>query len=472
MESVDIDKLLTKFQKDFSEVLIKFSKLSTENIIPHLIEILSKRNYDSILDSNTYKALDFNNFSLSVSYLNIFLVEKFEYNIKHGLCKYIIEVYDRYYNVNNDANSTENNSDEENDTEIDNSNNSNAMIVNTPTKQSQKIIPDNIIIQFQLLHNLKWTKLYQKYYMKALVELAEQYISKLCKNDDFTEKILPNISIWTRNQLKPFAEMIFNDKNLFVVTDEIHKASIDLFTKYRSKVLFEMITDFPDSLPAIKELKETSQYSNNLTFIAKLFRTIVCKRLLHMGASTSQILDFYVSMIKALRVIDSSDLLLNYVAEPIRIYLKSRKDTIRCVVSSLTEGKESELHTELRRGGSLEYGVDEDDEEGGPGENWQPRKKDFELQEDLLGSRGLDILAMLVSIYGSTDLFIIEYRSLLADKLLSNLKYITDQEIGNLELLKIRFGEEYLHSCEVMLKDIEDSKRINNSIQSKTQQAQ
>ena len=32
-----------------------------------------------------------------------------------------------------------------------------------------------------------------------------------------------------------------------------------------------------------------------------------------------------------------------------------------------------------------------------------------------------------------------------------------------------RFGEETLHSCEVMLKDIEDSKRLNNAIQSKLQ---
>ena len=29
-----------------------------------------------------------------------------------------------------------------------------------------------------------------------------------------------------------------------------------------------------------------------------------------------------------------------------------------------------------------------------------------------------------------------------------------------------RFGEESLHSCEVMLKDVEDSKRINNTIRS------
>ena len=30
----------------------------------------------------------------------------------------------------------------------------------------------------------------------------------------------------------------------------------------------------------------------------------------------------------------------------------------------------------------------------------------------------------------------------------------------------IRFGEESLHSCEVMLKDIEDSKRTNNGVHS------
>jgi hypothetical protein len=95
----------------------------------------------------------------------------------------------------------------------------------------------------------------------------------------------------------------------------------------------------------------------------------------------------------------------------------------------------------------------------GPGENWEPRKRDPDLIEH--GLSGLDVLALLVSIYGSTDLFVNEYRSLLADKLLNNLCYNTDVEVETLELLKIRFGEEPLHSCEVMLRDIEDSKRIN-----------
>ena len=41
--------------------------------------------------------------------------------------------------------------------------------------------------------------------------------------------------------------------------------------------------------------------------------------------------------------------------------------------------------------------------------------------------------------------------------LLSQLRY--------LELLKLRFGESHLHFCEIMLKDVADSRRINTHIQ-------
>lgn len=71
---------------------------------------------------------------------------------------------------------------------------------------------------------------------------------------------------------------------------------------------------------------------------------------------------------------------------------------------------------------------------------------------------------MVVDIYGSKELFVIEYRNLLADRLLSQLDFNPEKELRNLELLKLRFGESLLHSCEVMLKDIGDSKRINAHI--------
>ncbi len=204
-----------------------------------------------------------------------------------------------------------------------------------------------------------------------------------------------------------------------------------------------MIAEYPDSLVSLKELRDDIKHTDNIALIGKSFRAVLRKRLLHMGASTSQILDFYVSMIKALRVLDPSDFLLNFVAVPVRSYLLGRKDAVRCIVASLTEGKESELHGELKQGGNLAYAADEDDDEAGPGLHWEPRKRNRELVETAAtdrSARGLDTLALLVSIYGSTDLFIVEFRSLLADKLLSNVTYATDQEVANLELLKIRYG--------------------------------
>lgn len=53
---------------------------------------------------------------------------------------------------------------------------------------------------------------------------------------------------------------------------------------------------------------------------------------------------------------------------------------------------------------------------------------------------------------------------MLSNRLLSQFSYNTEKEIRNLELLKLRFGESAMQQCEVMLKDISDSKRINNAI--------
>ena len=66
--------------------------------------------------------------------------------------------------------------------------------------------------------------------------------------------------------------------------------------------------------------------------------------------------------------------------------------------------------------------------------------------------RSSDIISMLVNIYGSKELFVNEYRTLLSNRILSQFTYDAEREIRNLELLKLRFGEAPLHQCEVMLK--------------------
>ena len=58
--------------------------------------------------------------------------------------------------------------------------------------------------------------------------------------------------------------------------------------------------------------------------------------------------------------------------------------------------------------------------------------------------RTADVLSILVNIYGSKALFVHEFRSMLADKLLNASDYETDREVRNLEVLKKRFGESAL----------------------------
>lgn len=136
-----------------------------------------------------------------------------------------------------------------------------------------------------------------------------------------------------------------------------------------------------------------------------------------------------------------------------------------------------DLYEELRRQDArpLEHGqADSDDEEEPPDMDWQPLPPISKERGNFLvtgtGASG-DILSMLVSIYGSKDLFVDEFRLMLADKLLSNLTFDTDKEVHTLELLKLRFGELSMRNCEIMIKDIDDSKRaisnIHNTIKAK-----
>lgn len=318
-----------------------------------------------------------------------------------------------------------------------------------------------ILASLAAIRSLGWFKMHRVEFLHVLQTAIKAHVKEICK-DSFEQFFLPELQAWVREAVLPFAEAATKSQAMAPL---LAHSLLKSLAQVRASELFNIVADFPDSMCAVKELKEAITNSGTLSVVGKEFRAAVCKRLLHVGASTTQIVGFYVSMIRALRVMDSSDLLLNYVAAPVRSYLVGRKDTVRCVVSALTEGKGSELHGELKRGGSLEYGADDDDEDGiGIGEHWEPRKRNLDLAE--AGGRGLDVLALLVSIYGSTDLFVSDCRSMLADKLLANLDYRADAELATLELLTIRFGEEALHCCEVMLRDLEESRRINTMLQS------
>ncbi|KAG6917758.1 hypothetical protein DXG01_001163 [Tephrocybe rancida] len=234
----------------------------------------------------------------------------------------------------------------------------------------------------------------------------------------------------------------------------------------RTKEIFDIIIDFPDSMGALQDLKDCLQRVDQRSALVQSLRKSNQKRLLHPGADTKLILSQYVATIKCLRIIDPPGVLLFKVADPIRRYLRERPDTIRSIVANLVGDDDG--------GDSL---VDENepiqplqqaDVEDYSDPNWEPEPVD--AGPEFRTNKPSDVISTLVSIYDSKDLFVKELQVLLAQRLLSITDDTSDkveQERRNIEILKIRFGEAALQVCEVMLKDMTDSKRIDGHVQSR-----
>ncbi|KAJ0001164.1 hypothetical protein NQD34_006184 [Periophthalmus magnuspinnatus] len=209
--------------------------------------------------------------------------------------------------------------------------------------------------------------------------------------------------------------------------------------------------DFPESKPAIEDLKFCLERTNQRQQLLTSLKTAFESRLLHPGVHTSDILTVYISAIKALRELDPSMVILQVACQPIRKYLRTREDTVRQIVAGLTGDAEgcTDLASELSRGDPVTLELQESDEEGTDPEEWTLDPTDAVPDKSGPKRRSSDIISLLVSIYGSKDIFIDEYRAV---------------EIRNVELLKLRFGESHMHYYEVMLKDMADSRRINGNV--------
>ncbi|XP_007427140.1 anaphase-promoting complex subunit 2, partial [Python bivittatus] len=245
-----------------------------------------------------------------------------------------------------------------------------------------------------------------------------------------------------------------------------------LYASMRIEELFSIIRDFPESKPAVEDLKYCLERTNQRQQLLNSLKSALEMRLLHPGVNTSDIITLYISAIKALRELDSSMVILEVACEPIRKYLRTREDTVRQIVAGLTGDAEgsADLANELSKADpvTLENGPESDDDVSEP-EDWVPDPVDADPGKSSSKRRSSDIISLLVSIYGSKDLFINEYRTLLADRLLHQFNYSAEREIRNVELLKLRFGEAQMHYCEVMLKDMADSRRINANIRDEEQ---
>ncbi|TCD66611.1 hypothetical protein EIP91_001120 [Steccherinum ochraceum] len=318
-------------------------------------------------------------------------------------------------------------------------------------------------------HLLGLSERYDSLISSVCYEYVEAYIVKTCAGK-WDEPKLNTIRDWMVNRIVPWMLLPFARE---AKTAEDAKSMLQgvgsrldfhvckTLADLRTNEIFDIIVDYPDSTNALKDLKECLARVDQRSHLVQTLRKANKRRLLHPGADTKDILAQYVSIIRCLRMVDPPGVLLFKVADPIRQYLRSRPDTIRCIVASLVGDGES--------GDSL---VDENEPiqplqqlqaEDYSDPDWEPEPID--AGPDFRTSKPSDVISTLVSIYDSKELFVKELQVLLAQRLLTISDGNYDRERRNIEILKIRFGEAALQVCEVMLRDMTDSRRTDQHVQ-------
>jgi len=180
-----------------------------------------------------------------------------------------------------------------------------------------------------------------------------------------------------------------------------------------------------------------------------------------------------------MKILDTSNFLLEVVSLPIKNYLRERKDTMRWIITTILTEDDNSLKQDLGKQyiktsqinifksnrEKDEYDFLSSDEDEADAENWEPLPMNDGLVNEMTNkSKMSDIISSLVNIFGSPEKFIEQYKRMLAERCVSDNNFSIENEIKNLELLKIKFGENMFQGCDIIIKDVKDSFKINTSV--------
>ena len=296
--------------------------------------------------------------------------------------------------------------------------------------------------------------------------------------------VIPHLKYWIENIFARFIVQTLGVFRLpgpdataatsiaFADVQKWQEMAITRVGKLRVSELFDIVVSWDSTKSGVDDLKHYTVNPATRTYVTSSFIHTLSYRLLQPGASTTEILQIYISIIRAMRRLDPKGVLLDRVARPVRHHLRTREDTVRIVVNGILADVEldeegnpindtsalSELAIELKSRGPSD---NENEDLDWNNMDWTPDPID--AAPDYKKSKTSDVVGTLISLFDTKEVFIKELQTALADRLLQK-KANFDHEISVLEHLKIRFGDSALQACEVMLRDVLDSRRTDNVI--------
>ncbi|KAK9470555.1 uncharacterized protein V1510DRAFT_369936 [Dipodascopsis tothii] len=249
--------------------------------------------------------------------------------------------------------------------------------------------------------------------------------------------------------------------------DKLYDVAVEAFARLRMREMFDIVVDYPDSTAALEDVRAVAVTAGRRAALVAAFQDACAARLLHSGANTTDIISVYIAAIKSFKIVDPRGVLLDRVSRPIRRYLRDRPDTVRCLVHGMLadddDAELAELGAELAAADKATAVADDaHDDDDAADMAWTPDPVD--AAPDFQPHRALDLIGSFISMFDNKQVFIDEVVVIFANRLLALHNYDVDRELTNLELLKFRFGESELHNCDVMVRDIFESRRADANI--------
>lgn len=322
----------------------------------------------------------------------------------------------------------------------------------------------------------------QKAFAHAMTKLIDSFIgSHYLKVDWYSKKtIVPQLKMWIQDGFCPLVELVLEclrcEQSNILPTEVSSWQEMALGRLGRARVdnLFDFVINWDKSMGAILDIKEYLKVANAKQHLTSSFSQQVSRRLLHPGATTTYILNVYISIIRSFHELEPKGVLLERVARPIRRYLKERENTARIIILSLLTDLKDDTGSKFSSNSELSYeiasemtkpiasfGQDADEELNWNDMNWQPLPQD--ASPDYKKSKVEDVIWFLLTLWERDD-FINELKNIYGEHLLKCQDPEYEKEIRLLELIKVRLGDDKLQACEVMLRDMLESRRINSTI--------
>ncbi|MCQ2817290.1 MAG: hypothetical protein MJ252_08505 [archaeon] len=274
----------------------------------------------------------------------------------------------------------------------------------------------------------------------------------------------PNMSFNFSHTNTSFTSRIMNPKDEYKskFISEIKRKFMDM----KTNKFFDLIKEYPSSSPTLQDFKICFPDLNKSKFISALLKQI-SNNLLIPASSTSMIIEIFIKLIKIMKALEGiapTPHLLDCFTLPIKEYLRARKDTMQCIVTIILNEDDQNMVEDMNKAyvratKKYEYDLFDSDYE----DSNQIERNDNQNQSNLnaVKEKDIDIISTLVNIFGSPETFMEQYKRMLSERMINNNKFSLENEIKNLELLKHKFGEATLQHCDIVIKDIKDSLKLN-----------